>query len=273
MTFATTDTLNWNVGSVPLFAKLPLTGEEIEVPGKVAQVRADNRDVVGITSPTYEVFQNSQLKELVYPLVDAGQLTIENMGYLGKGEKVFIQCAMADEYKLGNESFKGMITLLNSHNGSSKLTAGVTTERVICSNTFAMAQQDMSTRLAHRADIHTRALEITEVVNFVNEHMSLYQEHVRILQQASMNDSQLDELITNTFAKDVEHVRAANSIRRFFRVGIGNEGKTVWDGVNAITQWVTHNSSKDESKRFASANFGRGAELSRRAMNFAMVLA
>jgi hypothetical protein len=112
MTFATTDTLSWGVRQLPLTA-----GEGIIVPGKVAQVRDDNDAVVGITSPTYEVFQNSQLKELVYPLVDAGQLTIENMGYLGKGEKVFIQCAVADEYKLGNESFKGMITLLNSHNG------------------------------------------------------------------------------------------------------------------------------------------------------------
>jgi phage/plasmid-like protein (TIGR03299 family) len=271
MTFATTNTLDWNVGTLPLFVKVG--DEDIQVPGKVAQVRADNRDVIGITSPSYEVFQNHSLKDLVYPLVDAGQLTIENMGYLGKGEKVFIQCAMADEYKMGNESFKGMITLLNSHNGSSKLSAGVTTERVICSNTFAMAQQDMSAKLAHRSDIHDRALEITEVVSFVNEHMERYQEHVRLLQKASMNDEQLDELITNTFAKDVEHVRAANSIRRFFRVGIGNEGKTVWDGVNAVTQWVTHNSSKDQGKRFASANFGKGAELSRRAMNFGLVYA
>ena len=168
MTFATTDTLNWNVGTRDLF--YTVAGEEIKVPGKVAQVRTDTRECVGITSPSYEVFQNHSLKDLVYPLVDAGQLTIENMGYLGKGEKVFIQCAMADEYKMGNESFKGMITLLNSHNASSKLSAGVTTERVICSNTFAMAQQDMSTKLAHRADIHSRALEITEVIKaYIND--------------------------------------------------------------------------------------------------------
>jgi hypothetical protein len=96
-----------------------------------------------------------------------------------------------------------------------------------------MAQQDMSTRLAHRADIHTRALEITEVLDFVNENMARYHEHVSLLQQASCSDSQLDDLITNVFEKDCEHVRAANSIRRFFRVGIGNEGKTAWDAVNA----------------------------------------
>ena len=63
MTFATQDQLNWGVLSRDLFVKFD--GEDIKVPGKVAQVRDDNQAVVGITSPSYEVFQNDQLKELV----------------------------------------------------------------------------------------------------------------------------------------------------------------------------------------------------------------
>ena len=268
MTMKTTDTLNWNVGTLPLFVKVG--DEDIQVPGKVAQVRADNRDVIGITSPSYEVFQNHSLKELVYPLVDAGQLTIENMGYLGKGEKVFIQCAMAEDYKLGNESFKGMITLLNSHNGTSKLSAGVTTERIICSNTFAMAMTDMSTKLRHTSDIHVRSLEITEIMEFVNMGMDRYFEHVQALQNHKIRGSELDDLIAQVYQKEIGSIRAANTIKRFYRAGVGNEGKTLWDAVNGITQYTTHSASKNADRRFASVNFGQNAEINRRAYNVAL---
>jgi len=269
--FATQNQLDWNVLKRDLFVKV--NGEDIKVPGKVAQVRDDNNNVVGITSPSYEVFQNSDLKGLVKPLVDEGLLEVTNIGYLGKGSKVFIQAQMSQEFIVAGEAHKGNLTLLNSHDGSSTLAAGVTDTRVICTNTFASALTDLSTRIRHNSEMHVKALEITETINFVNEGMKLFGAQAEKLALAKCDESTLDSLLAYAFKKDdVKTLRPRNKIVSFFRSGIGNEGKTLWDATNGLTQWVTHESSKDAGKRFATANFGKGADVSRRFVSAALAL-
>ena len=273
MTFATQDSLNWAVAPAALTATLD-NGSQVEVPGKVAQVRSDNGRVLGITSPTYEVYQNNNLKALVEPLIQEGVLKIVTQGYLGKGEKVFIQAEMTQGYRIVGEEHKGMMTLLNSHDGSSTLAAGVTDQRVICSNTFAMALKSMSHKIRHNGDIYSKALEITETIQFVNEGMEKFGEAAEILATTKCNEETLDSLLSYAFKKDdVTTLRPRNQIVEFYRNGVGTEGKTLWDGLNGLTQWVTHNSSKKEGTRFASTNFGKGSEVTRRFMNSALSLA
>lgn len=271
MTFSTSDSLAWGVTSTPL--TYTIEGKEYRVPGKVAQVRDDNHDVLGITSPSYEVFQNSSLKSLILPHVEEGILTITNMGYLGKGERVYVQAQMADEFRVAGETHRASITLLNSHNGAAALCAGVTDTRVICGNTFAMAMTDMSTRLRHNAAIHEGALGITEIVSYVNERMSVYAESSERLAVRGCNIAELDDIIGNAFGNaEPEKVRGYNNIVKLFRSGRGNEGATMWDAVNGVTEYLTHFAQKDDGKRFASTNFGRNATVARRAYEYAMAL-
>ena len=270
MTFSTRDSLNWNVISRDLHVKVD--GLDYNVPGKIAQLRDDTNEVIGITSPTYQVFQNSDLLNLIDPLIDEGLLEITNMGYLGKGGKVFVQAQMAEEYRIVGESHKARITLLNSHDGSAALASGITDHRVICSNTFAMAMTDMDKRIRHNSSIFEKALDITEVCEYVNSEMKRFNDAAETLKSSRVVGSMLDDLIAATYNKPVENVRAANSIKRFFRQGAGNEGETLWDALNAITQYTTHHASSDPGKRFASVNFGGNALRNRRAMNAALTL-
>lgn len=266
--FATKNDLSWNVISRDLTVKVQ--GEEIWVPGKKAQLRDDNLEVLGITGDKYTVFQNSNLKNLVMPLVDEGLLEVTNIGYLGKGEKVFIQATMSEAYKVVGEEHKGMITLLNSHNGSSALAVGVTDTRVICGNTFASALTDMDQRIRHTGDIEEQVLNITDVVNFVNDGMAKFSQAAELLSSTRCDDEMMDVLITAAFKR--ETVQARNTIKKFYRNGIGTEGKSLYDALNGVTQWATHNSNKKDGTRFASANFGSAAQVSRNFMNAALAL-
>ena len=266
--FATQNDLNWDVIKRDLFVKVD--GEDIKVPGKVAQVRDDINQVIGITSPSYEVFQNSQLRELVAPMVSEGLLEITNIGYLGMGNKVYLQAQMAQDYKVVGEEHRGMLTLLNSHDGSSTLAAGITDTRVICTNTFASAMSSFDHRIRHNSEIHVNALNITETIDYVNDGMRVFAQNAEKLASTPCDVETLDSLISYAFNKDAETVRSRNTIVRFFRNGVGNEGKTLWDGLNGLTQWVSHNSMKNENRRFASANFGKGADVSRRFMKAAL---
>ena len=270
MAFASSDQLNWNVVTQPL-TYLTGGGERRDVPNKVVQLRDDNYDVLGITSPTYSIFQNDELKLFVEPLVEEGLLEVVNIGYLGTGSKVYIQARMSEAYTVVGEEHRAMISLLNAHDGTAALAAGVTDTRVICGNTFAMAMGDMSTRLRHNATIYDESRRITEIVDFVNSGMARFAERAEALASHRVVGSELDDIISNAYGKPVENVRAANSIRRLFRTGAGNEGKTLWDAVNAITDYTTHEAIKNDGKRFASVNFGRNAEVNRRALEAALV--
>lgn len=268
MTFATADNLDWNVISRNL--TYSVDGTEYNVPGKRVQLRDDTHGVVGITSDAYTVFQNSELKNLVMPMVEEGLLEIRNIGYLGFGAKVFVQAQMTESYKVVGEEHKGSLTILNSHDGSSALAAGVTDTRVICSNTFASALTDLDTRIRHTSDIGTKALDIKSTLNFVNEGMAKFAQASELLASTPCDDTTLNELISVAYGR--ETVRARNQIVDFYRAGVGNEGKTMWDALNGVTQYITHNSNKSSEKRFASANFGSGSQVSRRFMNAALEL-
>ena len=268
MTFATQDQLNWNVVSRPLTYEVD--GVQHQVPGKQVQLRDDFNTSLGITSDSYTVFQNSELRALVAPMVEEGLIQVTNIGYLGTGSKVFIQAEMTESYKVVGEEHKGSLTILNSHDGTSALAAGVTDTRVICSNTFASALTDLDTRLRHTSDISVKALDIKSTINFVNEGMAKFAQASELLATTRCDEEMLNNLITEAYGR--ETVRARNQIVEFYRSGVGNEGKTLWDALNGVTQYVTHNSNKNEGKRFASSNFGAGAAVSRRFMNQALAL-
>ena len=268
MMMTTRDNLDWNVVTRDL--SYEIDGNTYYVPFKKAHVRDDNNVCVGVTGTSYEVFQNSSLKEFVTPLGEEGLLEIVNMGYLGVGQRVFIQAQMAESFKVAGEEHKGMISLLNSHDGTAALAAGVTDTRVICQNTFAMAMGDMSSKLRHSRGLSDKATQITEVVNFVNERMARFSQDAEILASTKANILMVDHVIEEAYGKPAESVRATNNIRKLFVSGRGNEGKTLWDVVNGVTEFTTHEAGKDN---FASVNFGRLANINRKAMRSALTLA
>jgi len=272
MAFMTKDNLDWNVVSAPLTYTLP-NGETRELGNRVVNLRDDNYAQLGIVSPSYEVYQNSSLKNLVAPMLSEGLITVENQGYLGKGGRVFIQARMAEEFRIVGEDHVGMLTLMNSHDGGSNLSAGVTDTRIVCSNTFAQAMTDMSSKIKHDFRMAERALEITETINFVNEGMRKFSEAAEVLATTKASESVVDQVIRAAYGKkENETVRSRDRIQHLFRYGKGNEGKTLWDAFNAITEFVTHEGRKDQRAKFAYSNFGTGAALSRRAMDAALAL-
>jgi phage/plasmid-like protein (TIGR03299 family) len=273
MQIATKASLDWNVLACPVSVQLP-DGTSRKVANRKVLVRDDNFEQVGVVGGRYEIVQNSVIINLVQPLVSEGLLEITNQGYIGSGSKVFIQAQMTQEYEIAGETHKAMLTLLNSHDGTSPLAAGVTDTRVVCQNTFAMAMEDMSTRLQHKLGVNEQALKITETLDFVNERMKRFSEAAEVLKSTKATVSAVDKIILQAYKKkEGDTVRNRDQIVDRFFNGRGNEGATLWDAFNAITEFNTHASGKTNEARFGYANFGTGASVARRAIDAALALA
>lgn len=273
MEFATHAPIDWNVLEAPVSVTLP-DGTSREIGNKKALLRDDTLAQLGFVSKSYEVVQNSVLTGLVRPLVEEGLLEVKNTGWIKGGRLVFVQAQMAEEFTVAGESHQGMLTLLNSHDGSTQLSAGVTDIRVICQNTFAMAYSEMSTRLQHKLGVNERALGITETLEYVNTRMKMFQEAAETLSRAKATTAQVEQVFRSAYGKKQdETVRNWDELWALYRNGRGNEGSTLWDAFNAVTEFSTHKSRKEADSRFAYSNFGSGATIARRAIDAALELA
>jgi phage/plasmid-like protein (TIGR03299 family) len=238
------------------------------IQGKMATVREDNDQVLGIVGDDYEVFANSDLKGIIQPLVDEQVLTVVNQGYLNNGRKVFVQAQIAEDYKVVGESYKGMITLLNSHDGTTKVSLGTTVVRVICQNTFTAAMKQLTEKFRHSEGVTERVLESAAVVDYVGGAMKKYNEYAEKLAATRCTSAQFRDALEQIYQQPVDKMRDSfvSQLNNLFYNGRGNEGRTMYDALNACTEWSTHFSRKSKDARMNYSQFGAGAATNRRAL-------
>ena len=272
--FAVTNDLSWTVSKRPLFFNRS-NGSTAEWPDRVAVVRDDNDYCLGVVSPDYETLQNADLLRLVNPLVEEGLLTIENMGYLNHGARVFAQAKLNKEYNVIGEDYKGYVTLLNGHVGNCAVAIGSTMTRVICGNTFASAYSDISERYRHSEGVTDRVLESTFVIDYVNGAMETYAKYMETLASARCTGAQFSSFIEEVYKKPVDSMRDSfvSQLNTLFYSGKGNEGRTYHDAFNAVTEYASNYSRKTSSGRLLYSQFGQGARINNRALRAGLELA
>ncbi len=272
--FSFQDNLDWSVAKRQICV-IGADGNFQPVEGKLATVREDNDKVLGIVGDDYEVVANSDLKKLIQPLVDEEVLSISNMGYLNGGKKVFIQAQIAKDYQVVGEDYRGMITLLNSFDGSTTVSLGTTMVRVICSNTFTAVMKKLTEKYRHSEGVTERLLSTTAIVDYVDGAMKKYSEYAETLAAAPCSASQFKQAVEAIYGKETKDMRQSfvDKLNANFYNGIGTEGKSFYCAFNSITQWNTHDSRKSEGARMNYAQFGQGAAIGRKAMAVMLELA
>jgi phage/plasmid-like protein (TIGR03299 family) len=272
--FAVTNDLSWTVSKRPVFFQRE-NGSLAECPDRCAIVRDDVENCLGFVSPNYETMQNSDLLKLVQPLVDEGLLTIENMGYLNHGSRVFAQAKLNKEYNVIGEDYKGYVTLLNGHVGNCSVAIGSTMTRVICGNTFTSAYSDISERYRHSEGVTERVLESTFIVDYVNGAMKTYTEYMEKLAGERCTGTQFRNYLEVVYNKDVDKMRDSfvSQLNGLFYNGRGNEGKTMHDAFCSVTEYASNYSRKSTSGRFLYSQFGQGARVNNRALRVALEMA
>jgi len=272
--FAVTNNLDWTVSKRPLYFT-GNDGQPVVWDEKVAIVRDDTGRGLGVVSPDYETVQNGDLLKLINPMVEEGLLTVENLGYLKHGAKVFAQAKITTEYQVIGETYKAYITLLNGHTGNASVAIGTTATRVICGNTFTMAYRDVSEKYRHNTGVNERVLESTAVLDYVNGAMETYSKYVEKLATTPCSATQFRNALEEIYDKDVATMRDSfvSQLNTLFYSGKGNEGKTFYDAFNAVTEYASNYSRKSASGRFQYANFGTGAKVNQRAMRVLTELA
>ena len=272
--------LDWTVTSSDVFDP-----DMQQVKGYKLNRRSDDKTVLSLTRTTWTPVQNEILLEIADSLAQAGEaLTykprIETAGSL-LGGKIVWALVKVNEAKCLGSTHEQYLLLSNGHDGARSVKGTLTDVRVVCNNTLSAAEASAAQfRVNHTKNVVVRVEDAIKTLGWANEQTeATFAIYKALAKQKVTGDeavSFFNEITPG--AKDPTNKRASAKVdilMNLFRNGPGVEGKTRFDLVNAVTDYVDHHRAfrvKDgnDERRFLFSSFGgEGDRLKTHALHLA----
>jgi phage/plasmid-like protein (TIGR03299 family) len=250
--------LNWEVTKEPI-----QTVSGIEIPEKMAMMRADTEVVLGIHGKNYDPYQNHELMELLHQIGGQTGLEVHTGGSFKGGAKIWFQLK-SDNLSLNGDTIEGYLSGFNSFDGSSSLGLGNSTETVSCENVWWAAYREVKTKLRHSASMRPKIEEMLANIDIVlQEEQKLFRE-ITMLSETAMNHTQLDLATRLLFNLSQEEyldeselsTRKKNQLFDFrtdLRTEVAHKGDNLWGLFSGVTRYTTHtmkSTDNSEGKMF-----------------------
>jgi phage/plasmid-like protein (TIGR03299 family) len=287
--------LNYTVQSVPLYYRAPCDAVTDSAPrpvarkvsGKVAQVRSDTGDALGIVGDGFNTVQPREVLELFRDWAAAAGVVIETAGALHGGRVYFALAKLGDSVAIDGSADRvaPYIYCSTACDGTRATITTPTAIRVVCANTDRIAMRGLHRagasalrargidKQSHRSTFD--ASSARAVVESAIEDFRAYMDTARQLAALRVSVERATqwtaELVgpekTASGRVSTAHARI---LSLFQGAGMGAQLETAqgtaWGYYNAVTEYADHHvraSSMDN--RFDSAQSGPGAALKARA--------
>jgi hypothetical protein len=273
-------------------------GEETSAHQWTRSVCTDNSSIA-IGAPynpaTYSPLSNADFLKLIADCVAGTGHKITSCGSVRNRGRVFVSYGIEIPELKDNKTGRDYTFFLNFGNGhdkSSVLWVVTANHDAVCDNTFSalelfskeqkptndgtQLEEADSDKVSIRKR-HTKHMQMSfpSIVSLVDKAVGVQREFIRAMEAAAaepLNESKARELFAGFLcpkgAKEMS-TKTENKVDRLqglFRKGRGNNGQTVADAFNAVTEYYTHESAggaNNEEKQFLSSEFGDGAEKKR----------
>lgn len=280
--------LNWEVSTESVFS-----GANEKLNALLTRRSSDN-SILGVVGPNYVPLQNSEAFQFFAPFVDQKEASVEAAGSLKMGKRVWVLAKINKDPMVikGNDIAEKYVLLSNSHDGSLAVRVGFTPIRVICANTLAMAHDSKASKLIrvkHTKNVSENLENIREIMNLANSEFEANAEQYRLLANKSINQKDLEKyvkIVFNTTNRIVEangdlesinNKKIMEQVAPLFEKGRGNDlpeiKGTLWAAYNAVSEFVQYNRGEDAGSRLDSLWFGQGAQINKKAMQTALIMA
>lgn len=149
--------LNWSVDKEALY-----TSTQRKVPGKVAVVRDDTGEVIGIVGENRGMIQNVEHVEFVYELTEQLDAPVVAAGCIDRGANVFFALDLQEptvlhgEYRIDHTALSA-----SSHDSTRSLTVRLMSTALLCTNQLTGASADI--RIRHSKHVDQRLAAAVQV--------------------------------------------------------------------------------------------------------------
>lgn len=268
--------LDWE----PLEDKVQGVTIGLVMPRKKMIYRSDNKTPLGIVGEDYQPSQPREFLKSQFDLAAQMGGTVVRAGWTDRRAKAFSCIRLNEQLELPkNLRAKGdpiaaYIYSTDGWDGGSPRASSLFLERLVCSNGMVTRELSSSLWLAHTRAIEERyAGAWVAFQSEVSKHIADQKEQFIVLAKARLSESDLKKFLGKLIpGEGPASEKRREKIEQLFHEGVGIEGKTKWDALNAVTEYVTHHATYRETK-IASAETSRFLgvlgrnEMSERAMN------
>ena len=278
--------LDFNIAKLPLFAMQ--NGSPVPSP-YFGLMNEKTNEIIHSVRGGYTVSQNKEIVEMVVaglkPFGD--KLSVTKAGSLNGGRKVFLQLSIEGESKVGNDTIKKYVTIIDSNDGSTGLGVGIGNLTMSCQNQFFKFYRAGQSKFKHTESIEKRIMEIPDLIeNALSQTMQIINQFSRF-ESTPVSRELAHKLVKHLLGVDKKtssikeladmSTRATNMMDALYtniEGEMNSKGNNVWGLFSGVTRWTTFEKAapKRDNGRLESIMTGNNYATNQKAFNFAMEL-
>lgn len=219
--------------------------------------RSDTGSVLGAVGKIYTPLQNVEAYEFLDGLFAGGDMRPVSAGSFREGRRVFISAELPDDMIVDPNGFadhiRQFVVIMNSHDGSSPVTAMTTPWRPVCKNTERFAVRDAVSmwKVRHTRNAKNKLAQAAETLGLTTQYYLKWQEEASALVATPFHDNQINALCDQVWGDrpDAENAskRAVtldenrrDKVREIFRTETERVGSNAYAAERAVTAYVDH---------------------------------
>ena len=216
--------------------------------------RTDTNQVLGPVGSKYHVVQNQDAFAPFHEVVKRIGATYETAGVLRDGATCWVTASMPHEFEVRGDQYQQRLVMLMHHAAFRSNSYFLFNRRVVCNNmlnSLERAGRD-GFRVRHNSRVEELLKQVDGVLSSVTSEMQTFKRVASKLQQVKMNVDQAAGYAT-AFVRRFqapennkdnrlttrENTRVEQLIE-LFQAGVGNQGDTRYDMMNAVTEYLDH---------------------------------
>jgi phage/plasmid-like protein (TIGR03299 family) len=256
--------LTWKVDQVPVFA----AGNWAKrIPGYLANIRSDTKEVLGIVSDRYCVAQNQDVFAFADELVGNGRVkcAYETAGSLFNGKRVFMLVNMP-KGRIAGDEYQPYLCLSNAHDGSACLQVFLTGIRVVRNNTLQAALRTAKRKIAirHLSGMNARKDEALRAMGAASKYFRDLEVFASELAGKKVNIVKvLDRLFPASGMMSTRQLKANREVKEIIKTifkqkdDLQNFKGTAWGAYQAIADYRSNAEPRRRTANYADGKMCR----------------
>lgn len=237
-----------------------------KIPNYKANVRDSDGRVLGVVTDRYKTVQNTEAFDFTDELI-GGDVRYESAGSLLGGKKIWLLAKLPDTEILGDKT-EPFLCFSNTHDGSGAIRVCMTPIRVVCNNTLNLALHSAKRAwsVRHTGDIQSKLHDARICLDMANKYMEDLSGYADRLANTTVTDERIKEILDELFpVSEDSSEREKRNMQTMkdeymvcmFAPDILKFKNTAWGAINAMSDMVTHNAPRRQTKSYWENNWGR----------------
>jgi hypothetical protein len=241
-------------------------------------------EIINTCKEGYTVSQNAEVVKMVLKGMSkfGDALTVQKAGSIHGGRRVYMQMAIEGTSKVNDDIIKRFVTVIDSNDGSTGLSVGISDLTMSCENQFFKFYKAGEAKFRHTATI---AAKIQTIPLLIQTALDKSLEQIKIYTKfasTAVSRELANEMVNSILGYDRLHIPEKgltkrsedmmNSLYGHITKEMNQKGENLWGLHSGVTSWTTHDKAgpKRVNGKEESMLLGTAYQKNQASLNFAL---